>query len=107
MLLDLLQVKKAIDYAKEAHKGQMRRTGEPYITHCIHTALILAALVPAEGSRVSQLSGYLFPASIVFLGTFLFLGEVCIFPILIRVLIRGVVGSSGTPGSSMNMPNQR
>ncbi|GAQ89927.1 guanosine polyphosphate pyrophosphohydrolase/synthase [Klebsormidium nitens] len=44
-------VKRAIDYAKEAHKGQMRRTGEPYITHCIHTALILAALVPAEGSR--------------------------------------------------------
>ena len=39
-------------YAKEAHSGQMRMTGEPYITHCIHTAKILAALVPENGTQV-------------------------------------------------------
>ncbi len=48
----MLQVQKAIAYAREAHTGQMRKTGEPYITHCVHTARILAALVPAHGKRV-------------------------------------------------------
>jgi (p)ppGpp synthase/HD superfamily hydrolase len=47
----MLQVQKAIAYAREAHTGQMRKTGEPYITHCVHTARILAALVPAHGKR--------------------------------------------------------
>eukprot|EP00250_Pteridium_aquilinum_P020786 c24947_g1_i1 orf=2670-5117(+) len=45
------EVVKALSFAKEAHAGQMRRTGEPYLTHCIHTAKILAALVPETGSR--------------------------------------------------------
>lgn len=43
------EVAKAISFAKEAHSGQMRMTGEPYLTHCIHTAKILAALVPETG----------------------------------------------------------
>lgn len=48
-----LQVQKAIEYAREAHAGQFRRTGEPYITHCIHTARILADLIPhQQGKRV-------------------------------------------------------
>ncbi|CAK9855092.1 unnamed protein product, partial [Sphagnum jensenii] len=46
-----VEVQKAIAYAREAHMGQMRKTGEPYITHCVHTARILAALVPAHGKR--------------------------------------------------------
>ncbi|KAI5072215.1 hypothetical protein GOP47_0012321 [Adiantum capillus-veneris] len=45
------EVVKALSFAKEAHSGQMRKTGEPYLTHCIHTAKILAALVPETGSR--------------------------------------------------------
>ncbi|KAL2620694.1 hypothetical protein R1flu_000899 [Riccia fluitans] len=48
------EVQKAINFAREAHAGQMRRTGEPYITHCIHTARILAALVPPRGKRAVQ-----------------------------------------------------
>ena len=42
----------AIAFAKEAHYGQLRKTGEPYLTHCIHTGRILAALVPSSGKRV-------------------------------------------------------
>eukprot|EP00850_Spirogloea_muscicola_P021226 SM000241S08515 [mRNA] locus=s241:144841:151628:+ [translate_table: standard] len=45
------QVTEALVYAREAHKDQTRKTGEPYITHCIHTARILAALIPSSGQR--------------------------------------------------------
>ncbi|KAL4199464.1 hypothetical protein AMTRI_Chr03g145100 [Amborella trichopoda] len=45
------KVQKAIAFARKAHHGQMRKTGEPYLTHCIHTGKILAALVPASGDR--------------------------------------------------------
>lgn len=47
------EVQRAIEFAREAHAGQFRRTGEPYITHCIETAKILAALIPPQqGKRV-------------------------------------------------------
>lgn len=46
------KVQKAIEFASTAHLGQFRRTGDPYITHCIHTGKILAALVPSTGERV-------------------------------------------------------
>ncbi|KAL6911780.1 hypothetical protein ACP4OV_000585 [Aristida adscensionis] len=45
------KVQKAIEFASTAHLGQFRRTGDPYVTHCIHTAKILAALVPSTGER--------------------------------------------------------
>ena len=35
----------AADFAARAHEGQRRRTGEPYITHCVHTAVIVEALL--------------------------------------------------------------
>ena len=47
----MVQVVTAIQFGREAHLGQSRKTGEPYFTHCLHTARILAALVPAEGQR--------------------------------------------------------
>ncbi|KAL6008244.1 hypothetical protein ACLOJK_033750 [Asimina triloba] len=46
-----MQIQKAIAFAKKAHHGQLRKTGDPYLTHCIHTARILAALVPSSGQR--------------------------------------------------------
>ncbi|GAB4858189.1 hypothetical protein Ancab_009586 [Ancistrocladus abbreviatus] len=46
-----VKVQKAISFAKKAHHGQLRKTGEPYLSHCIHTGRVLAALVPASGKR--------------------------------------------------------
>ncbi|MED6218088.1 hypothetical protein PIB30_023803 [Stylosanthes scabra] len=45
------KVQKAIAFARKAHRGQFRKTGDPYLTHCIHTGRILAALVPSSGKR--------------------------------------------------------
>lgn len=40
--VDLLKL--AYDFANEAHGGQNRKTGEPYIQHSLHTAFILAQI---------------------------------------------------------------
>lgn len=45
------KVQNAISFARKAHHGQLRRTGDPYLTHCLHTGRILAMLVPASGQR--------------------------------------------------------
>lgn len=42
--VDIELVKKAYDFAKEAHKNQKRESGEPYIIHPIAVAEILAEL---------------------------------------------------------------
>lgn len=31
-----------------AHAGQVRKTGEPYVTHCIETALIVEQLLSPD-----------------------------------------------------------
>ncbi len=41
---NLILLKKAFVFALEAHKNQMRKSGEHYIVHCIETARILAEL---------------------------------------------------------------
>lgn len=41
---DLQMVEKAYAYAEEKHKGQLRKSGEPYFTHPVHVAHILADL---------------------------------------------------------------
>ncbi|KAG6422519.1 hypothetical protein SASPL_119093 [Salvia splendens] len=45
------KVQKAVAFARKAHHGQTRKTGDPYISHCIHTGKILAVLVPSDGKR--------------------------------------------------------
>src|SRR5947207_8590596 len=41
---DLSRVERAFDFAVEAHAGQTRASGEPFVTHPIEAALILADL---------------------------------------------------------------
>ena len=37
-------MKKAYDYAEQLHDGQMRQSGEPYISHPLNVAYILAEM---------------------------------------------------------------
>ena len=37
-------IRRAFDFAKTAHEGQMRLSGEPYINHPVKVAKILTAL---------------------------------------------------------------
>ncbi|KAH7538415.1 hypothetical protein FEM48_Zijuj03G0197000 [Ziziphus jujuba var. spinosa] len=48
------EVQKAIAFAKKAHHGQLRKTGDPYLTHCIQTGRILAMLVPSSGKKAIE-----------------------------------------------------
>jgi len=41
---DITLIKKAYDVAYEAHKNQKRKSGEPYIIHPLHVAIVLADL---------------------------------------------------------------
>lgn len=40
------RVRAAVEFAAAAHAGQTRKTGEPYVSHCIETALIVEANLP-------------------------------------------------------------
>lgn len=42
--MDLTAVDRAYEVARDAHEGQMRRSGDPYITHPVSVATILAEL---------------------------------------------------------------
>ena len=41
---DISMIEKAYHIADEAHKGQLRKSGEPYIIHPLCVAIILAAM---------------------------------------------------------------
>ena len=41
---DVEFMKKAAEFACEAHKGQLRRSGEPYFSHCLNVGELLAEL---------------------------------------------------------------
>jgi len=46
--IDIEQIRSAFIFAKDAHKGQKRASGEPYFSHCVAVAFILVELkVPA------------------------------------------------------------
>jgi GTP pyrophosphokinase len=40
---ELVLVRRAYAYADQAHRGQVRRSGEPYILHTLHVGIILAS----------------------------------------------------------------
>ena len=41
---DVEMIRKAYSFAEETHRGRVRNSGDPYITHCLATAEILAEL---------------------------------------------------------------
>lgn len=43
-MADTTMVELAYEFAAKAHKNQKRKTGEPYIEHCLHTAFLLAQI---------------------------------------------------------------
>lgn len=55
-LLNKPELQRAVDFAAMAHAGQFRKTGDPYVAHCIETALIVEQLLsPKEdGARRVQ-----------------------------------------------------
>jgi GTP diphosphokinase / guanosine-3',5'-bis(diphosphate) 3'-diphosphatase len=49
-LQDMEKIKRAYELASEAHKGVVRRSGEPYIQHPLEVALLLAGMrIDADG----------------------------------------------------------
>jgi len=52
---DIKLIEKAYFLAKEKHEGQMRRSGEPYITHPVAVAKILADLRGGPATLISAL----------------------------------------------------
>ena len=49
---DLQRIKKAFFFAAEAHEGQLRNTGEPYITHPVAVANIVAEELELDANTV-------------------------------------------------------
>lgn len=45
-LLHTDAAQRALQFAERAHAGQYRKTGEPYVAHCIETALIVERNLP-------------------------------------------------------------
>ena len=55
---DHAKVKDAVAFAAEAHRGQQRKTKEPYVTHCIETACIVEDVLDlAEDSEYNSRYG--------------------------------------------------
>lgn len=48
------EVMRAADFAAAAHAHQRRRTGEPYVTHCIATAKIVEGLIASSRTQVAD-----------------------------------------------------
>ncbi|HHT55226.1 MAG TPA: bifunctional (p)ppGpp synthetase/guanosine-3',5'-bis(diphosphate) 3'-pyrophosphohydrolase [Acholeplasma sp.] len=52
---DVKNIEKAYFYARDKHQGQMRRSGEPYITHPVAVAIILAHLGSGPNTLIAAL----------------------------------------------------
>ncbi len=55
LTVDPLRVRAAFDFAEQAHRGQKRRDGTPYLTHVVAAAVITADLGLDEDSIISAL----------------------------------------------------
>lgn len=53
--VDISKVKHAFEFAQQAHEGQTRKTGEPYITHPLAVAMTLADLRLDESTILAGL----------------------------------------------------
>ena len=51
-------VQRAVTFAARWHHGQYRRTGETYVTHCVESALILAAMLPTTAPGAAAKKKY-------------------------------------------------
>lgn len=49
----LMRIKEAYEFAKQAHQGQLRKSGEPYISHPIRTVQILTNLRVDEDTLIA------------------------------------------------------
>ncbi len=52
---DLSLIRRAFETARDAHKGQKRKSGEPYIIHPVHVAIILANLELDKESIIADI----------------------------------------------------
>ena len=52
---DISMIEKAYKVASEAHEGQKRKSGEPYIIHPLCVAIILADLEPVQRWKITAL----------------------------------------------------
>ncbi|MDR0984069.1 MAG: bifunctional (p)ppGpp synthetase/guanosine-3',5'-bis(diphosphate) 3'-pyrophosphohydrolase [Ruminococcus sp.] len=51
-MLDLSKITNAYDFAKKAHKNQIRQSGEPYISHPVSVAYILAVDIGMDTNTI-------------------------------------------------------
>lgn len=52
---DLASIEKAYLFAKKKHEGQIRKSGDPYICHCVGVAMILANLQAGPATIITGL----------------------------------------------------
>lgn len=52
---DLVLIRLAYDYAEQAHLGQTRKSGEPYINHALETAITLAKMGMDQSTIIAGL----------------------------------------------------
>lgn len=52
---DLAKIKEAYEFALKKHEGQFRKSGDPYISHCLAVALILSELQTSPTTIIAGL----------------------------------------------------